>query len=102
LEQGVNLFLGALGKYLHVSVLGVFYPTRKTKPPGLMAGGIPETHPLDPALDEGKKRGRTRRTLSNHKKNPKMTLPALKAEYELPFKQRGFPQTSAFWNAALN
>jgi hypothetical protein len=62
LEQGVKFSPGTLGKHLHIPILSVPYPTRKPKQPGLLTGGIPEPHPLNPAPDQGKKRRSPRRT----------------------------------------
>lgn len=69
-EQSFKLFLGALGKYLHLPCMGILYPTGKTKPPGLIVGGIPKTHPLNPTLDQGEKRGRTWGIPNSHENKP--------------------------------
>jgi hypothetical protein len=55
LEKGRELFPMPLGPYLHIPLGAIPDPAGNTKPKGLTLGGIPESDPLNPSLDPGKK-----------------------------------------------
>jgi hypothetical protein len=57
LEETPELFPGSFRPYLHIPFGGIPYPAGKAQAEGLVLGGVPEPHPLNPSLKTGEKSG---------------------------------------------